>query len=254
MIRVQPEKFRDILVDEAMESHYHQFGPADNSSVRGEYKVTPQSGMKRIVPFVLYGILVLLLLILLMVTGIKFSQLNKEVTDVKFNLERISNGRKTSSSGSEGRAVVQEVPLQQREPIRGTCREGWMSFQRSCYLLSKAALTWNQAETQCQSQGGHLLVLNSVEELDYISEIADYRPSYWIGLVERENEGHWSWVDGTDFSSTPTFWDEGQPDNWDYRVNGEDCGQLHGSTRRKRKMWNDADCNMQYRYICEARV
>lgn len=51
-----------------------------------------------------------------------------------------------------------------------------------------------------------------------------------------------------------SYWDEGQPDNWDYRVNGEDCGQLHGSTRRKRKMWNDADCSMQYRYICEARA
>lgn len=138
-------------------------------------------GMKRIVPFVLYGVLVLLLLILLMVTGIKctssntlheneaglfiycymliimllfsyfkVSQLNKEVTDVKLNLERISNGKKTSSSGSgeekvfqgldklmnpcnqsiqlllffvasltEGRTVVQEVPLQQREPVRG---------------------------------------------------------------------------------------------------------------------------------------
>uniref|UniRef100_A0A673CB07 Asialoglycoprotein receptor-like 1 n=1 Tax=Sphaeramia orbicularis TaxID=375764 RepID=A0A673CB07_9TELE len=126
------------------------------------------------------------------------------------------------------------------------CREGWSSFQNSCYLLSNAVLTWKQAETQCQTLGGHLLVLNDV--------IIDIRYSFWIGLVERQHEGHWSWVDGTDFSSTPTFWDEGQPDNWDYRENGEDCGQLHGSEKRKRKMWNDADCFLQYRYICEAKA
>lgn len=50
------------------------------------------------------------------------------------------------------------------------------------------------------------------------------------------------------------FWDEGQPDNWDYMENGEDCGQLHASAQRKRKLWNDADCNLLYRYICEKRV
>lgn len=109
-----------------------------------------------------------------------------------------------------------------------------MSFQRSCYLLSVAAVTWSQAEEKCRTHGGHLVVLNSVEELvrfslhqfgsiyckcvkrlksnmlllfyfeDYISKIVEIQHNYWIGLVERENEGHWSWVDGTDFNSTPT--------------------------------------------------
>uniref|UniRef100_A0A673CHG6 Asialoglycoprotein receptor-like 1 n=1 Tax=Sphaeramia orbicularis TaxID=375764 RepID=A0A673CHG6_9TELE len=140
------------------------------------------------------------------------------------------------------------------------CREGWSSFQNSCYLLSNAVLTWKQAETQCQTLGGHLLVLNDVHELVNNMQIKTFffknkpkkKECFWIGLVERQHEGHWSWVDGTDFSST--FWDEGQPDNWDYRENGEDCGQLHGSEKRKRKMWNDADCFLQYRYICEAKA
>lgn len=49
-----------------------------------------------------------------------------------------------------------------------------------------------------------------------------------------------------------SFWDEGQPDDWDYRENGEDCGQIHSSEKRKRKLWNDADCDLPYRYICES--
>ncbi|XP_044051799.1 asialoglycoprotein receptor-like 1 [Siniperca chuatsi] len=253
MVRVQPEKFRDILVDDVMESQYHQFGSPENSSGHGEHKMTRTTGLKGMVAYVLYGVLVVLLLILLMVTGIRFSQLNKGITDVKLHLERISKGGTTSASTS-GATTVHDVYLQPIVPVRGTCREGWVSFQRSCYLLSTTTVTWGKAEEQCQTHGGHLVVLNNVEELDYISKIVEINYNYWIGLVEREHEGHWSWVDGTDFKSTPTFWDEDQPDNWDYRENGEDCGQLHSSERRKRKLWNDADCHLTYQYICETRA
>uniref|UniRef100_A0A665TBS9 Asialoglycoprotein receptor-like 1 n=1 Tax=Echeneis naucrates TaxID=173247 RepID=A0A665TBS9_ECHNA len=104
------------------------------------------------------------------------------------------------------------------------CREGWVSFQSKCYLMSTSTVTWSKAESLCQSVRGHLLVLNSVEELDFISNVAEARYSYWIGLVEHE-EGHWTWVDGTDFNTTPT---------------------------NQRKLWNDADCGQQYYYICES--
>uniref|UniRef100_A0A3Q3KRH3 Asialoglycoprotein receptor-like 1 n=1 Tax=Mastacembelus armatus TaxID=205130 RepID=A0A3Q3KRH3_9TELE len=208
-----------------MESQYHQFGSSDTSSSPGVHNITTQP-----VP-----------------------QLSKEISDVKLQLERISAGGKPSSSSSSA-MTVQDVYFQKLVPVRGTCREGWASFQRSCYLLSTTAVTWRKAEEQCQGHGGHLLVLNTVEELDYISKIVELRFNYWIGLVEREHEGHWSWVDGTDFNSTPIFWDQGQPDDWDYRENGEDCGQLHASQRRKRKLWNDADCNLQYQYICEVKA
>ncbi|XP_035497033.2 C-type lectin domain family 4 member E isoform X2 [Scophthalmus maximus] len=210
-----------------MEYQFHQFGESDNGPVHGEHKITAKP----------------------------VSQLNKEITEVKVHLERISHGGKTSaSSAAEGEKTVEEVFLQKLAPVRGTCGNGWSSFQRSCYLLSTSPVTWSKAEEQCRAHGGHLLVVNNVEELDFISKIVELRYSYWIGLVEREHEGHWSWVDGTDFHSTPTFWDKGQPDNWDYRENGEDCGQLHASERRKRKMWNDADCSLWYQYICEAVV
>ncbi|XP_026199327.1 asialoglycoprotein receptor-like 1 isoform X2 [Anabas testudineus] len=235
-----------------MEPQYHHFGSSDNIS-HEERKIMKQPTMKRLVEFVLYSVLVLLLLILLMVTGIRFSQLNKDITDIKLRLEQVSSGDKTPSSNPEA-VTAKEVYFQKLVPVRGACRDGWVSFQRSCYLLSTIALTWSKAEEQCRTHGGHLVVLNNVEELDYLSKIVELRYNYWIGLVEREHEGHWSWVDGTDFNSTPVFWDKGQPDDWDYRENGEDCGQIHASARRKRKMWNDADCNLVYQYICETRL
>ncbi|TMS03216.1 C-type lectin domain family 4 member E [Larimichthys crocea] len=223
-----------------MDAEYHQFGSPDSSPVHAGDRTTPRTGLRRMVGYVLYGVLVLLLLILLMVTGIKFTQVNQEISGIKLHLERIGQ----ASSGVT-------VQVKKLVPVKGTCRERWVSFQRSCYLLSTNAVTWNEAEKQCQTLGGHLVVLNNVEELDYLSGIVEVHYNYWIGLVEREHEGHWSWVDGTNFNSTATFWDDGQPDDWDYRVNGEDCGQLHASEVRKRKLWNDAACNLKYQYICE---
>lgn len=51
-----------------------------------------------------------------------------------------------------------------------------------------------------------------------------------------------------------SHWDAGQPDDWDVRVNGEDCGQLHARvTVDRRRLWNDADCTLSYPYICEGK-
>ncbi|XP_077418586.1 C-type lectin domain family 4 member E-like isoform X2 [Vanacampus margaritifer] len=200
-------------------------------------------GMRRILLYALYGILVVLLVIQLMVTGIKFTQLNTEITDVKLHLERLSQ----RASGDR----IQDVHLEKRVPVRGRCKEGWVSFQTSCYVLSTTLATWSKAEQLCLSHEAHLVVVNGVEELDYLSEISEITNEYWIGLVERKHEGEWSWVDGTDYTITPKFWDVDQPDNWAFRKNGEDCGQLHATGVRKRRRWNDADCNISYNFICE---
>ncbi|XP_071338322.1 asialoglycoprotein receptor-like 1 isoform X2 [Trachinotus anak] len=216
-----------------MEYQFHQSGLSDNSSLNREHKITTQPGIRRIVPYVLYGFLILLLSILLMLIGIKSSQLNKEITDVKLHLERMSRAGRPSSSSS-GETTVQKLTA-----VRGTCRDGWISYQSSCYLLSTTAVPWSIAEEQCQTHSRHLLVLNNVEELDYISGVVEIEYNYWIGLVELQEEGQWS------------FWDNGQPDNCGQEENGEDCGQLRASKSRIRRMWNDANCVLKYHYICE---
>ncbi|KAM9811019.1 perlucin-like protein [Neosynchiropus ocellatus] len=231
-----------------MEAQYQQFEPPEGTSVQ-----TASRGLKRILIYILYAVLVALLLILMIIMGVKFPQLNRGLADVKVNLERLSHQIIRTSSSSAG-TTSEDVFLQSRVPTRGNCKEGWWSFQKSCYLLSTSAVTWSSAENKCQTLGGHLVVLNNVAELDYLSEISELRFNYWIGLVERTHEGHWSWVDGTDYASMQKFWDKGQPDDWDYRVNGEDCGQLHSASKRKRRLWNDADCMLSYRYICEAQA
>uniref|UniRef100_G3PGI2 Asialoglycoprotein receptor-like 1 n=1 Tax=Gasterosteus aculeatus aculeatus TaxID=481459 RepID=G3PGI2_GASAC len=191
------------------------------------------------------GVLVLLLLILLMVTvtkGIDF-----KLSLIAANSHSLSSSFLCLGFQTQGATTGQVVILPRLVP-------GWVSFQSSCYRLSTTAAAWSEAEERCREQGAHLVVLNNVEELDYISKVVHIKYHYWIGLVEREHEGQWSWVDGTDFNSTQTFWDDGQPDNWDWSENGEDCAQIHASERRKRKMWNDADCHLPNKYVCKTRA
>ncbi|KAK3540475.1 hypothetical protein QTP70_031801 [Hemibagrus guttatus] len=160
--------------------------------------------------------------------------------------ERCRNGAPsyTQNSGSHP-----AVPL----PVRGSCESDWVFYKDKCYYTSTKKLNWHDAEKNCNLRKAHLMVVNDKQEMEYISQVVEEHLNYWIGLVEREGEGTWSWVDGTDFESTEHFWDEGQPDDWARRVNGEDCGQIHvkQSFLVTHRLWNDADCTIIYKYVCE---
>ncbi|XP_051965382.1 asialoglycoprotein receptor-like 1 [Xyrauchen texanus] len=199
--------------------------------------------------YIMYGILVLYLFILTLVVGIKISQVSQEIDDVTLSL-------KTIGASIEGAPKLQfeNVHFSERTmPVQGLCENDWLFYKGSCYFVSTRAKTWQNAEDNCVQKKTHLVVVNDLDELEFLSSILKSPDSYWIGLIEKK-EGQWSWVDGTDFATTEHLWDVGQPDNWDVRVNGEDCGQLHGRKRTdNRRMWNDADCTLFYPFICEGK-
>uniref|UniRef100_A0A673GCX4 Asialoglycoprotein receptor-like 1 n=1 Tax=Sinocyclocheilus rhinocerous TaxID=307959 RepID=A0A673GCX4_9TELE len=121
----------------------------------------------------------------------------------------------------------------------GPCQEDWVFYEDSCYFQSLTKKSWQIAEKKCVEKGSHLVVFCLFLNQDFLSSIVKLSESYWIGLVEKK-EGQWSWVDGTDYN------------DWDVRVNGEDCGQLHARiTVDRRRLWNDADCTLSFPYICE---
>ncbi|KAL4660372.1 hepatic lectin-like [Arapaima gigas] len=129
--------------------------------------------------------------------------------------------------------------------LPGSCESLWLPFQSSCYLVSFKRVSWHEAENSCNQLGAHLMVVNDEDEQVFIY-MTNLLVDLWIGLVERGEEGNWTWVDGTNFNTTPHFWEKDQPDNWHEVENGEDCGQLHHGM-----YWNDADCSAPFSYICE---
>jgi hypothetical protein len=110
------------------------------------------------------------------------------------------------------------------------------TYNGHTYLLTDF-LTWQAAETQAVSLGGHLVTINDAAEetalmtwltTDYSTEAL----TFWIGYTDQVTEGMFQWINGE--TSSYTHWSAGEPN--DYGGN-EDYAQMQisGST----VSWND---------------
>ncbi|KAL4609603.1 hepatic lectin-like isoform X1 [Arapaima gigas] len=214
---------------------YEKFSPANLEVIQKGQDLTIRrvSRRKMIIVGVMYGILLLLVLIMLLTTEVKFSQLSGEMKDIRLFLD------------SHKSPVSSETLAIKGDEKKESSNEEWLTHKGSSYLVTQHKATWRDSETFCRKEGAHLVTINTADEQNYVNSIRK-DGNHWIGLVEKENEGVWSWVDGTDFSSTPHFWALGQPDEWRLAPDGEDCGELN-----PRGFWNDADCSLYHRFICE---
>ncbi|MEM6804324.1 MAG: lectin-like protein [Bacteroidota bacterium] len=82
-----------------------------------------------------------------------------------------------------------------QRPISGY--ESWGRFEGSKYYRSTVGKVWNAARASCELEGGHLVVLTSQEEVDYLntqiinSGITD---DIFIGLFQEDESSIWQWV------------------------------------------------------------
>ncbi|KAF3706937.1 C-type lectin domain family 17, member A Prolectin [Channa argus] len=88
------------------------------------------------------------------------------------------------------------------------CPEGWKRFVCSCYFKSTEKKTWSESRKFCQDRGSDLVMINSKEEQDFITDFNENEES-WIGLRATESKTastgyRWEWVD--DSPLTETFW------------------------------------------------
>ena len=64
------------------------------------------------------------------------------------------------------------------------------------FAVSRAMLTWTEANTKCRSLGGELLSIGDKEEQEFIqTNVIPEKSHYWIGFTDQENEGTWQWTD-----------------------------------------------------------
>ncbi|CAL8329531.1 unnamed protein product [Boreogadus saida] len=61
----------------------------------------------------------------------------------------------------------------------------------------------------CKRDCPDLVVVDSKEELDFISRYGRY---FWLGATDEASEGSWRWVDGTVLSEDNPSWRTGKPD------------------------------------------
>ncbi|XP_028910279.1 C-type lectin domain family 4 member E [Ornithorhynchus anatinus] len=131
--------------------------------------------------------------------------------------------------------------------IRDCCPRGWKHFQSHCYFFSSDTLTWSSSRLNCTGMGAQLVVINSQEEQEFIFQSKPRRREFFLGLTDKHVEGKWTWVDGTPYDPSRSFWDLGEPNNI---VGVEDCATTRDSPNAK-ETWNDVTCFSFHYRICE---
>ena len=127
-------------------------------------------------------------------------------------------------------------------------------------LYDDNSMDWEEAETYCESLGGHLVTITSEEEQSAVFQYLDsfnLKNDVWIGISDSENEGDWShWITGEEVIYSN--WGTGEPDNYDGR--GQDYGVISPVHRSgsgfdiQPGQWDDIDNNSNTAsgyFICE---
>ena len=118
-------------------------------------------------------------------------------------------------------------------------------------------MQWEDARNLCQSYGGDLIVINSLEEWEFIKGTASDLQSkpnknydqFFIGLTDEEQEGTFKWIDGSALNLSLKQWADTEPDNGGKsRDDGhkEECTLLSVDLN-----WADVACESDRGYICE---
>uniref|UniRef100_A0A667Y899 C-type lectin domain-containing protein n=1 Tax=Myripristis murdjan TaxID=586833 RepID=A0A667Y899_9TELE len=159
------------------------------------------------------------------------------------------HGRRLLSSGL-ALLLVQLLLLQYLTctMAEGCCPLDWLYFSSSCYFFSKTALSWDNARDWCSDRNGHLVIMHTEEEWEFVTRHS--MPTfYWIGLTD-ERTGKWEWVNQTPYVMNSRHWKPGQPDSWTGHGMGhgdEDCAHLHSDGRL-----NDLHCDSRMRFVCQS--
>jgi hypothetical protein len=119
---------------------------------------------------------------------------------------------------------------------------------QSCYVFNTSREDWYGAKAQCQIDGGHLAIIETVGEYNSIVTVARTKAnnlaSWWIAANDIAEEGNWVW-DGVNTPVDIDVWAYGEPNN---RWGTEHCGEINGPYNFK---LNDRNCTSKQHFICE---
>ncbi len=119
--------------------------------------------------------------------------------------------------------------------------------------IAGGATAWAEVKAACESLGGHLAVISSEEENDFLFDYAAVNTSSgydstYFGYSDTETEGVWKWV--TDEEVTYTNWSDGEPNN----SNGNEDFACFW-TNLPNGTWNDGHMIIgTFNYLCEWEV
>jgi len=143
-------------------------------------------------------------------------------------------------AGEEEAPVSGEGEVAGEEEAAGTCGAMFTSVAGKCYAVSPDKLNWNDAKSYCESLGGALATIGSMEENDALA--AFLTTSVYIGLNDRNTEKDFRNTD--DSPAMFKNFNTGEPNN----VGNEDCVVMKDN---KGFRWNDVKCSKKFSALCQ---
>ena len=132
------------------------------------------------------------------------------------------------------------------------------SWGNSFYKTYTTKLNYEDAKSQCESDGSFLALPRSVEENKFLSRLGEtflgetYMTGLWIGINDIEQEGIFVGPDGHEISWTN--WGYGEPNGghiWDGQEQDEDGAKMAGGNSLYTGMaWYDVKLSELYPFIC----
>ncbi len=133
-------------------------------------------------------------------------------------------------------------------PTQGASRLVWENNGHS-YQRIENAVTWLEAKTYCQSQGGYLATITSEEENDFIFSQISGSYLLWLGGTDAGHEGIWKWV--TNEPWIYSNWNTGEPNNYygnEHYLHTEPNGKWNDQSE---KSWHDINSYNKFWFVCE---
>ncbi len=94
-------------------------------------------------------------------------------------------------------------------PDEGDKGDNIIRFQGHGYRLVKDRTSWQRAKEKCEQMGGHLICIESGEELAFAKKLSSGR-RLWVGARHTGN-GQWLWLNGLPLPHGEPFWQRGDP-------------------------------------------
>ncbi|XP_061530819.1 oxidized low-density lipoprotein receptor 1 isoform X2 [Phycodurus eques] len=136
------------------------------------------------------------------------------------------------------------------------CMDDWLLFGSKCYLFVHSPyysgwMDWQDSVDDCRRKNAHLLLIESQEEQEFITNHTRYyqddKHGYWIGLNKTELSENWKWNDGRNL--TLAFWRDET-----YYIRNRCALMSKSLTSTSLDNWRRVYCDMKNRFICETNV
>ncbi|KAH8334530.1 hypothetical protein KR059_011150, partial [Drosophila kikkawai] len=110
------------------------------------------------------------------------------------------------------------------------------------FRIVKEKVYWETAEKMCREMGGYLASFRNEEEIKAITPKLNWGISYWLGINDQDNEGHF--VSVASHKPAPFLkWLRREPNDKNHEQN---CIWLFQG------VMGDAICNHNVSFICQA--